>query len=302
MKGPKIDEMSDDEENHELERVHNNPLAAEDLDNAISIGHVVVERGSEPQDENVDALVNLFQSINVPLTQMNDSDFLKCFSVAATYDCPDTYEEAVKSVDRDKWLAAMNNEMHSINEAETWELEEMKNLPQKPVKCRWIFTKKFDKFGNVRKYKARLVAKGYSQKYGIDYQETFAPVIKFKSVRTLIALAAGLKLDGFQDDVPSAFLKGVLKEKVIMTQPEGFHTGGEHTYCNMKKTLYGLKQSPREWNEVLDTFMKSEGFEQSRADTCIYSKKGKHHMLVGIYVDDIVSVGKGENSSRKVWN
>ena len=62
----------------------------------------------------------------------------------------------------------------------------------------------------------------------------------------------------------------------------------------MKKTLYGLKQSPREWNEVLDTFMKSEGFEQSRADPCIYSKKGNYHMLVGIYVDDIVTVGKGD--------
>ena len=139
-----------------------------------------------------------------------------------------------------------------------------------------------------------MVAKGYLQKYGIDYLETYAPVIKFKSVRTLIALAAGLGLDTYQDDVPSAFLKGVLKERVIMKQPKGFDNKETDTYCVLKKTLYELKQSPREWNEVVDLYLKEQGFIQSKADPCIYSRRnGNSQIFIGVYVDDIITVGKG---------
>src|SRR6188768_1720778 len=106
--------------------------------------------------------------------------------------------------------------------------------------------KKLDKNGNIKKYKARLVAKGFTQKYGIDFVETFAPVAKFKSIRVLAALAAMLKLNAFQDDIPTAFLKGNLKETIWMEQPKGYEVGNpEENKCLLQKTLYGLKQSPR---------------------------------------------------------
>jgi hypothetical protein len=175
--------------------------------------------------------------------------------------------------------------------AETWHLVRRKENVR-AVKNRWVFTKKFDNQGQVKRYKARLVAKGYTQKYGVDYNETFSPVAKFKSIRVLAALCALLKLSAFQDDVPSAFLKGSLKETIYMEQPEGFGSD-KSLVCLLKKTLYGLKQSPREWNFVLHQYMLSKGFVQSQADTCIYVNS-KNQMFVGIYVDDIVTVGHRE--------
>ena len=104
-----------------------------------------------------------------------------------------------------------------------------------------------DKDGKIKKYKARLVAKGFTQKYGIDFVETFAPVAKFKSIRVLAALAAMLKLNAFQDDVPTEFLKGNLKETIWMEEPKGYEIGNPaENKCLLQKTLYGLKQSPRE--------------------------------------------------------
>ena len=263
------------------------------VEKAIIRGHMVAERGSNTPEEGPSELVNLCRSLNLSLSQVNHDQFLKCFSAAAADNCPASYEEMLKSEEKDLWMDATKNEMKSLNEAETWKLEKIKNLKTKPVGSKWVFTKKFDKFGKVKKYKARLVAKGYLQKYGIDYLETYAPVVKFKSVRTLIALAAGLGLDAYQDDVPSAFLKGVLKERVVMKQPEGFNNNEDNTYCVLKKTLYGLKQSPIEWNEVVDLFLKEQGFSQSKAYPCIYYRNGNNQIFIGVYVDDIITIGKG---------
>ena len=164
------------------------------------------------------------------------------------------------------------------------------------MKNRWIYTKKLDKDGKIKKYKARLVAKGFTQKYGIDFVETFAPVAKFKSIRVLAALAAMLKLNAFQDDIPTAFLKGNLKETIWMEQPKGYEVGNpEENKCLLQKTLYGLKQSPREWNEVLSNYLISNNFIQSKADPCIFiQRKNQEIIFVGIYVDDIITIGKGK--------
>ena len=160
--------------------------------------------------------------------------------------------------------------------------------------------KKYDVKGKVRKFKARLVDKGYSQREGIDYSETFAPVAKFKSIRILAALAAKLNLKAYQDDVPTAFLKANLKERVWMAQPEGYKSSNSNELCFLKKTLYGLKQSPREWNLVLHNYLLSRGFRQSKADPCIYvnlSKEFSKTIYVGIYVDDIVTIGEPKDAN-----
>jgi Reverse transcriptase (RNA-dependent DNA polymerase) len=128
-------------------------------------------------------------------------------------------------------------------------------LGKKAVGCKWVFTVKQNPEGRVERYKARLVAKGYSQTYGIDYDETFTPVAKMSTVRTLISLAAngGWKLH--QLDVKNAFLHGDLLEEVYMEVPPGFGTKQKvGKVCRLKMSLYGLKQSPRAW---FDRFRKA---------------------------------------------
>jgi Reverse transcriptase (RNA-dependent DNA polymerase) len=137
---------------------------------------------------------------------------------------------------------------------------------KKAIGCKWVFTVKQNPEGRVERYKARLVAKGYSQTYGIDYDETFAPVAKMSTVRTLISLVAngGWKL--YQLDVKNVFLHGDLLEEVYMEVPPGF--GTKQTVgkvCRLKKSLYGLKQFPRAW---FDRFRKAIGRHGVSANQC----------------------------------
>ena len=195
------------------------------------------------------------------------------------------------------WKEAVARELDSIVKHDTWEEED---LPKGriPLDCRWIFTKKYDKDGNVIRYKARLVVKGYKQKAGIDFVETFAPVIKFKSIRILAAIAAQFKMPMYQYDVPTAFLKGDLKEEIYLKAIPGVPMVDASKVLRLLKTLYGLKQSPREWNEVITKFLISCGFQVSQADPCIFWRNdlmGKK-IYVGVYVDDIIVTGNDETS------
>ena len=195
----------------------------------------------------------------------------------------------------------METEMNSLRENDVWDLV---NLPpgRKAVGSKWVFKKKTGADGSIERYKARLVAQGYSQKYGTDYDETFCPVVTQESLRTLIALSVqkGFKLH--QVDVTTAFLNGTLEEEVYMRQPEGFEIrGNEHLVCKLKKSINGLKQSPRCWNVVLDTQLKDMGFVQSVNDPCIYYKNSGGEMFyIEVYVDYIILAGKTTSELEKV--
>ena len=172
-----------------------------------------------------------------------------------------------------QWRQAADSKYESLITNKTWELVE---LPAgcTPIGCKWIFKVKYDKDGRVERFKGRLVAKGYAQQYGIDYEETFSPVVRFSSIRTLLAFAVQHNLLIHQMDVVSAFLNGKLQEDIYMQQPEGYvQAGNEQLVCKLKRSLYGLKQSPRCWNAVLNDYLKSIGFEQSGADPCVYIKR-----------------------------
>jgi len=209
---------------------------------------------------------------------------------------PTTYKEAINGPESKHWKKAMDAEVAKIRAAGTIDLQHIsKDECDNIVECRWVFKKKLDLNGNVKEYKARLVAKGFTQKYGIDFFETFAPVAKLKSVRLLTQIAASQKLVLFQDDAPSAFLNGELKERIIMQQIPGYDDGTGRL-CVLKKTLYGLKQSPREWNQVIDAFLKGEGFKPTVSDPCIYIKQvNGSYLICAVYVDDIITGGKDDN-------
>ena len=133
----------------------------------------------------------------------------------------------------------MECEMESMRQNNVWDLVE---LPHgiNAIGSKWVFKQKSDANGRINRYKARLVAKGFTQKYGLIYDETFCPVVRFESVRTIIALAAKYELKLHQMDATTAFLNGELKEDIFMKQPEGFaEQGKENLVCKLKKSLYG---------------------------------------------------------------
>ncbi len=191
----------------------------------------------------------------------------------------------------------MNEEMQSLSKNETWELVP---LPKgvKPVGCKWVYKKKEGIPGvEPARFKARLVAKGFSQKEGIDYHEVFSPVVKHKTIRVLLAMVSALDFELEQLDVKTAFLHGNLEENIYMTQPEGFQDPEKKEYaCLLKKSLYGLKQSPRQWYKRFDAFMVSIEFTRNPFDSCVYSKKlsdGSWIYLL-LYVDDMLIAAKNK--------
>ena len=143
-------------------------------------------------------------------------------------------------------MEAMVKEMESLSKNKTWELTELPKR-KKPIGCKWVFKKKeavSEKEGE--RFKARLVAKGYSQRHVIDYDEVFSPVVRHTFIRAVLALVADQDLELEQLDVKT-FLHGNLEEEIFMVQPEGFKKPGtENLVCRLKKSLYGLKQSPRQ--------------------------------------------------------
>ena len=130
------------------------------------------------------------------------------------------------------------------------------------------------------------MAKGFSQKPHLDYTETFAPVAKFASLRTVLALAAAEDMEVHTMDVSSAFLNGDLDKEIYMAQPEGFAAGQEHL-CRLKKSLYGLKQSPRQWYQKLHSTFVALGFSRCASDHCVWVSQNGIKVIVPAYVDDL---------------
>ena len=213
---------------------------------------------------------------------------------------PSNLKEAMSSSERSKWQEAMKKEINSLQANEVWDLVK---LPpgRKVVGSKWVFKRKLGPDGLVERHKARLVAQGFSQKFGWDYEETFSPVVRGESVRRVIALAVHQELKLHQMDVTTAFLNGELQEEVYMQQPEGFVTAGqEQLVCKLKRSIYGLKQSPRCWNYVLDKQLKEMGFKQTVSDPCLYVASEGDVFFIAVYVDDLILGGKEDQRISRI--
>jgi hypothetical protein len=209
---------------------------------------------------------------------------------------PQSINEALKSPEKDEWKIAMNREYDSLMLNETWDIV---SLPpgRKAIGCKWVFKLKRDSSGEIVLFKARLVAKGYHQKYGIDYEETFAPVMHFTSLRILLTIAATKDYEIEHIDVKTAFLNGVLGEEVYMIQPPYYEMKGKENHvCHLKKTIYGLKQSPFEWNREITNFLNVIDLKQLTSEASIF-KDRKTEAMLGLYVDDQQLIGL--NGTRK---
>jgi hypothetical protein len=198
---------------------------------------------------------------------------------------PTSYEEATK---KKEWKNAMVEEYQSIVKNDVWDV--ILRLKEKTiVSSKWIYKTKHSTDGIIKKYKARFVARGFSQKEGIDYEETFAHVARYTSIRAIFALIAVKKWKVHQMDVKTAFLNGVIEEEVYVEQPQGFKTHDSQTHVyKLKKALYGLKQAPGAWYSRIGSFLMSLGFTKSKENSNLYFKVVDGGLVILLlYVDDM---------------
>jgi hypothetical protein len=205
---------------------------------------------------------------------------------------PISYRDALNHHYSLQWKAAMKEEFQALDRNRTWDLVDEATVLQsgkRVIGSKWVYRMKRNADGSNR-YKARLVIKGYEQEYGIDYQETFAPVAKFVTIRILFALAAQFNWEIEQMDAITAFLNPILHEEVYMEQPEGFEVAsasGGRLVCRLLKSLYGLKQAPRAWYTDINTFLLSLGLTRSKEDYNLYISV-KANIILLLFVDDIL--------------
>ena len=199
--------------------------------------------------------------------------------------------DALAGDDGAKGKEAMDNEYQALMRNGTWTLTEApKNA--KIIKTKWILTKKPD--GESVKCKARLVAKGFDQRDGIDYDETYAPVLRSSSIKVLLSHALKNDLQIHHVDVKNAYLNAPLENDIYVEQPFGYEKrSGDRLVCKLNKAMYGLKQAAKCWNDFLTGLMNKLGLRQFASDECIFSSK-RNELIVGAYVDDLLVISESE--------
>lgn len=200
------------------------------------------------------------------------------------YSEPDSYDAAITGPDSEHWKLAIKDELESLMRNETWIVCDLPKT-RTPIGCKWVFKRKLNSDNTVARYKARLVAQGFSQKPGIDYTDTYAPVVSLTSVRLILALAVQREFNIIHFDIKTAFLNGNISEEIYMKLPRGCEETNK--VCLLKKSLYGLKQSPRAWNLCFSKFLERTGFIQLEEDRCVFTRRNENAIqILGLYVDD----------------
>lgn len=224
--------------------------------------------------------------------------------MASDIPIPSSMTEALDSKWKQYWERAAQQEYKTLIDRNTWELT---SLPadRKPIRCKWVFAVKSTPAGLIEKFKARLVVKGFSQRPGIDFNETFSPVAHAESQRLILAIAVQFNLHLRQADIVSAFLNGDLDKSIYMTQPEGFtERNAEEFVCRLNKGLYGLKQAGLLWNKRLNQFLETNlGLTRTQADPCFYVKRTQDGIiLLSLHVDDMLFAFSCEKEVQIMFN
>jgi transposase InsO family protein len=200
---------------------------------------------------------------------------------------PRHFKEAMADPDSEKWMGAMKEEFSSLQENKTWTLVD-RPTDQRVLPGKWVYKHKRGPNGHIIRYKARWVIRGDQQREGIDFNETFATVVKPMSYKLIFAIAAALDWEIDQMDVKTAFLYGKVEETVYMEQPTGLNDGSTKV-CKLDRALYGLKQAPRVWYNTLSEFLQQLDFQPLDADASVFHKKG---VIIAVYVDDLLITGR----------
>jgi len=272
-------------------------------ENIDGVGHIENLHGNQPELEDNDEGAELQPVRRHPMvlrdrSTLNKPAWYHALSAEAIIE-PYGYKEALESPQADKWKVAMDDEMNSLIENKTWNLVKYPSKG-KILDCRWTFKLKKNPDHSIARYKARLVIKGFRQQHGIDYDETFASVCRYESIRLLIAIAAVKNLAMIQCDIKTAFLYGDLNETIYMRQPEGYEKGKD-LVCHLRKSLYGLKQAPRIWNERLTEVLGKLNIKPTSSDPSVYIGRLNNTLVyIVVYVDDMLLMSESKHTIQQV--
>ena len=267
-------------------------------------------RGRPPSNHNWDAQTGKYVPINVVshVPACNTAWILAAMQsdLVADHVTPKTYDEAVSGPDAELWKKAIQDELASLKHCAVWKLVVLSALSRKAkaIPTKWVFKIKSDGHGNVVRFKARLVVCGYRQKFGRDYDQTFAPVAHAASIRIILALAVSLRLYLRQFDIKTAFLYKELPEsqRVYILPPRGVNVPPQHVLM-LLKSVYGLKQASRQWNLHLNKTLHELGFKRSPFDPCVYHlHKNDEYMFLAVVVDDIITASNSLQLINKFEN
>lgn len=215
---------------------------------------------------------------------------------------PRSYQEALKSVNREDWLKAIRAEYESHLLNGTWKLVDMPSGGAPVTGCRWVFDVKFNVDGSVKRFKARLVCQGFSQTHGVDYFDTFSPVVNLTNMKMLLSLATVHDWDLKHLDFTTAFLNAPVEETIYMKQPPGFYVKDSRgKVLLLVKSIYGLKQAPRNFFQFLTKRLQSLGLRQCGVDPCLFTYKGSDgFVIICVYVDDLLMGGTATNKIEEI--
>ncbi|GJZ97657.1 retrovirus-related pol polyprotein from transposon TNT 1-94 [Tanacetum coccineum] len=284
-----------EEENHDLDVSHMNkdpffgiPILENDFE-ASSSSDVIptIVHTDAPNSEHVNKwtkdhpLDNIIGELRRPVStrlQLHEQALFCYYDAFLTSVEPKTYKDALT---QSCWIEAMQEELNEFKHLKVWELV---SRPDKVmvITLKWIYKVKLDELAGILKNKARLVAHGYRQEEGIDFEESFAPMARLDAIRIFLAFAAHMNMIVYQMDVKTAFLNGILREEVYVSQPDGFvdQDNLNHVY-KLKKALYGLKQAPRAWYDLLSKFLLSQEFSKGTVDPTLFIRRqGKDILLI----------------------
>ena len=248
------------------------------------------------QDEG-DPIAILATTINS--ANASDHDQFACASQLDVKE-PETYPRGMQGPNATQWAKAMEEELDQLRKNKIWELIPASGMKpsHRVLGGKWVYRVKRDVNGNIARFKARWMVKGYLQQFGVDFDQTFAAVVKPMAFRVLFAIAAFYDLDIDQMDVKTAFLYGLIDQLIYVEIPKGTKSeSNRNMVCKLLKAPYGLKKSPRLWYEVLSTFLLEKlGLKRINADHSIFvTEAGLNGPIVSTFVDDIKIMGPKES-------